>query len=342
MLEDQKLMRLVSANQQAIASMTHNQERRVPGHDRVAVDTHQGRVAFSRAGSLQWNPRAELIGILMTDIDRWRWWWVLPGGEVGSTAFRLNAAFAVGQREGVETLTSRNPNVARAKDAVALAQLCAVLAGAQGVHAERGIDRVTYYALFDAAVGAGDRAPANGQQYSTMLPPAPPVPRALASQTAPAGIGTEAPIGGQPSLRAPLRSIFPGAPTSAASEALIARPTSSPQATAPVGAPDRTLVRALAHCALQLMRNELPGGFRQAVVIFLVDVRAGKLRFSSQLVASDQNADLVVLDPSPQMMRAVEQLVTEDVQLGNGRWTRLTIRLLATESGASLDVHVKG
>ena len=341
MLEDQKLVRLVSANQQAIATMTHNQERRVIGHDRVTVDNHQGRVSFLRAGSILWNPRAELIGILMTDIDRWRWWWVLPGGEVGSTAFRLNAAFAVGQREGVDTLTSRNPNVARAKDAVVLAQLCAVLAGAQGVHAERGIDRVTYYALFDAVMGAGDRAASSAQQYSTMLPPAPPAPRELAPQTAPAGIGTEAPIG-QPSSRAPLRSVFPGAPTSAAAEAMIARPSPSPQAKAPVGAPDRTLVRALAHCALQLMRNELPGGFRQAVITVYVEVRAGKLRFSSQLVASDPNADLVVLDPSPQMMRAVEQLVTEDVQLGNGRWTRLTVRLLATENGASLDVQVKG
>jgi hypothetical protein len=338
MFDDPKLTRLVELHQQAVVTMAHEQARRTNGHDRVVLDVDQGRAAYLREGFLQWNPRAELVGILMTDIERWRWWWVMPGAETGAKDLRLNAAFAAGQRAGIETLTSRNPKVANEKQALVLARLCAALAGAQGVHVERAMDRVTYYALFDAA--PGERS--NEQQYTTQLPPAPSTRRPPAD-----GVGMEASLPQLGSVRAPLSSVALDAPPppsgvgGAAGTPALASMFPPPATSALARAPDRTLVRAVAHCAHQLVRHELPAGFRQAVVVVYVEIRGAKLRFSSHLVATDRNAELIVLDPSPQLMRAVEDLVAEDVRSGNGRWTRLTIRLTATATGASLDVQVK-
>ena len=339
MFDDLKLTRMLGAQQQAVVAMAHDQARRTNGHDRVVLELDHGRVAYLRDGYLQWHPRFELIGILMTDVERWRWWWVMPGAETGNTNLRLNAAFAEGQRAGVETLTSRNPAIANEKQAQAIARLFAVLARAQGVHAEQGFDRVTYYALFDAPAGEA----VDAQQYTTVLPPAPPSSRRSAAV---GGIGTATPLPLLGTMRPPLSSVGMEEPLPSSAPAPQRAPLASmippPASPSPARAPERALVRAVAHCAHQVVRHELPAGFRQAVVVIYVDVRGAKLRYSSQLAVTDSDAELMVIDPTPQMMRAVEELVSTDARSGNGRWSRLTIKLTATANGASLDVQVKG
>jgi hypothetical protein len=336
MLEDQKLMRLVTTQRDAMTSMMREFESRTHGCDRVAVDAERGRITYFQGGLVHWDACAELIGIFMTDIERWRWWWVLPGTETAKKQ-RIDVAFATGKDGGVHTLTARNPSVSTENEARLLARLCASLAAAHGVHAESGPDRVTYYALFQEseAVAAGPHA-AMAQQYNTMLPPSAmippssrgPLPRPPASPA----------VALPPPPRAPLMSMFPGAP---APKDAPPPSTRIPRTDVPPRVPARELVRPLALHAHALVVQQVPGGFRNAVVVLYTEVRAGKVRFSVLVVASDPRGDLVVLDATPDMMQDVQTLLTEDARSGNGAWTRLTIHLTPTASGASMDVQVK-
>lgn len=330
MLEDQKLMGLVKSRREAMSSMMREHAGRTRGCDRVEAEPDRGRVLFLKGGTVHWDARAELIGIFMTDIERWRWWWVLPGAETAGK-LRLDAAFAAGKEGGIHTLTARTPPVSTEKDASLLAQLCASLAGANGVYAESAFDRITYYALFV-------REPEAGQQYNTMLPPAsmgPPSSRLPGPPASPPS-GLRLP----PPPRSPMMSMAPEAPSPASD---VASPPSSslPRQHGPARVPSRELVRPLALHAHTLVTKQLAGGFRQAVVVLYTENRGGKVRFSVSVVASDRQGDLVVLDSTPEMMQAIQTLLSKDARSGNGPWTRLTVLLASTPSGASMDVQIK-
>jgi hypothetical protein len=329
MLEDPKLIRMINSRQEAIAAMMQGYANRTQGCDRVVVDKQGGRISFFFGVLPRWTPRAELVGIFMTDIERWRWWWVMPGTETASGS-RLDAAYAAGKEAGIDTLTARNPAVSTEKEAALLARLCASLAGAAGVHGEKDYDRVSYYALFPEDE-AGAPGPANPQQYNTVLPP----PSSRPSIRHPV-MPPPKPAGGAPAMQSPLMSLFPGAHPSPDASA-----PGNPPAEKPVQLPARDLIRPVAQHAHGMVLQHMPDGFHQAVMVLYVEVRGGKLRFSALVVASDPRGNLTVLDPSTDLMQAVQTLLAEDARSGNGRWTRLTIHLTSTPSGAALDVHVK-
>lgn len=330
MLEDPKLIRMVNSRQEAIATMMQGYANRTQGCDRVVVDKQGGRISYFRGALPRWTPRAELVGVFMTDIDRWRWWWVMPGTETSSGS-RLDAAYSAGKEAGIDTLTARNPSVSTEKEASLLARLCASLAGAVGVHSEKDYDRITYYALFadDEESAAG-----RGQQYDTVLPP----PSARPSIRHPV-MPAPKPSAGRAASNSPLMSLFPGAPTAPAGNE--APPSGESITERPVQLPARGLVRPVAQHAHAMVLQHLPNGFHQAVMVLYVEVRGGKLRFSALVVVSDPEGNLTVIDPSTDLMQAVQTLLAEDARSGNGRWSRLTIHLTSTPTGASLDVHVK-
>ena len=134
-------------------------------------------------------------------------------------------------------------------------------------------------------------------------------------------------------------SLFPGAPPAQTNPDAPA--LGKPAAEKPVQLPARELIRPVAQYAHGMVLRHMPDGFHQAVMVLYVEVRGGKLRFSALVVASDPRGNLTVLDPSPDLMQSVQTLLAEDARSGNGRWTRLTIHLTSTPSGASLNVHVK-
>lgn len=332
MIEDPKLIRMVNSRQEAITAMMQGHAHRTEGCDRVVVDKQGGRVSYFRGAVPRWTPRAELVGIFMTDIDRWRWWWVMPGTETSSGS-RLDAAYSAGKEAGIDTLTARNPSVSTQKEAALLARLCASLAGAVGVHSEKEYDRITYYALFPDNDEASP-GPVDGQQYNTVLPP----PSARPSVRHPVMPPPKS-SAGRSALHSPLMSLFPGAPPTPpdpASPAVDKLP-----AERPVQLPARELIRPVAQHTHAMVLQHMPKGFHQAVMVLYVEVRGGKLRFSALVVVSDPQGNLAVLDPSMELMQAVQSLLSEDARSGNGRWGRLTLHLTSTPSGVSLDVHVK-
>jgi hypothetical protein len=105
--------------------------------------------------------------------------------------------------------------------------------------------------------------------------------------------------------------------------------------------PARELVRSVTQRVHALVLQHLPNGFRQAVMVLYIEPRDGKLRFSALVVATDSHGDLAVIDPSTDLMQAVQTLVAEDARSGNARWSRLTVHLTSTPTGASTDVRVK-
>jgi hypothetical protein len=96
----------------------------------------------------------------------------------------------------------------------------------------------------------------------------------------------------------------------------------------------------IANITLTAVVSAMPQGFHQALLVVDVTVAEAKARFSAVVVATDANGELKAI-PTPQsVMDGVGLLIVEDVKSGNGRWSRLLVRLSQKENRVTLQVHV--
>ena len=91
--------------------------------------------------------------------------------------------------------------------------------------------------------------------------------------------------------------------------------------------PKLSLVQPLADGAATELSREVPGGFREAVVVVTLDVEKGKARYFVQVVACDASGELWTPDASMDLVQLAGALIAEDARDGNGRWQRLVLRL---------------
>lgn len=346
MHHDQTYQRLMQLLERDIKNMLERQNARIRGHDEINLDLGRGEVVYARGNKPLWTARAELIGSFLRDVSIWRWWWY--GSDRPVTRSPMNTAYAAGQSHGVKMLTSAQPIVRDDREAVLLANVCAALAKAQGVHLAQSGERMTFYALFgarDAFDSTTTEAPsspgrrsrpgddgATEHLHGTLLPVEDPMP----------------PVG---EARPPIMSIAPGAfgplppvspppmPTVPAGTAEVAPVAPTAPATA-ITEPPRPLVMPLAKLALASVVTHLPG-FQQALVTLDLQVQDnGRARFFVVVSATDMEGNLVAV-PTPQgLMEAARDLIAEDARRGNGRWHRLTARLKNKPTGISVRVKV--
>ena len=104
-------------------------------------------------------------------------------------------------------------------------------------------------------------------------------------------------------------------------------PKAEPTKPPPVREPKAKVLAPLVEAAAQLLAGEVPGGFAQAVVIVQLEVDGQRARFFVQIVATDANADLWTPEATPDVGRAAAKVIADDALDGNGRWTRLVLRL---------------
>jgi hypothetical protein len=93
--------------------------------------------------------------------------------------------------------------------------------------------------------------------------------------------------------------------------------------------------------AAQAIAVMFPKGVHQALVLVTIDVALGKMRFHVQLVAHEEGGDLSTPETTPELLRAVTTMIAEDTSDGNGRWSKLTLRLTKTERETCVEVDVR-
>ena len=225
------------------------------------------------------------------------------------------------------------------REAVLLANVCASLASAQGVHLAQHGDRSTFYALFDGQPGEAARAPDRGSGPQAPAPSSPhderesmlrvdePIPEVGATRKPIMSMPPTA-MGPLPPVRPPPPPAIPGVASPA--------PASPPV----VKEPPRELVMPLAKLALASVVTKLPG-FQQALITLNLQVHeGGRARFFVVVVASDVEGNLMAVPTPEGLMEAARDLIAEDARRGNGRWRRMTARLKNKPTGISVRVEV--
>jgi hypothetical protein len=116
-------------------------------------------------------------------------------------------------------------------------------------------------------------------------------------------------------------------------------PKVEPAKPPPVREPKAKVLAPLVEAAVAMLARAVPGGFAQAVVIVQLEVDGKRARFFVQIVATDANADLWTPEATPEIGGAAAKVIAEDALDGNGRWTRLVLRLQrATREASVLEV----
>jgi hypothetical protein len=335
---DDRFARLMQLLQLEIARMLEQHNDRIRGHDEVNLDLGRGAVVYVRHNKTLWVGRVELIGTYLRDMSVWRWWWY--GGDRPVTRSPLNAVYAAGQSHGVRLLTSPQPVVHDEREAVLLANVCAALAKARGVHLAQSGDRMTFYALYDPRKPSAASEPevtplpaTEGEStvvhHDSLIPVGEPISPVTTTRQPimsmpPSTFGPLPPVR-LPPLKAPR---IENAPLPPATES-------------PLREPDRALVMPLAKLAMTAVVTHLTSGFQQALVTLDLQVQENRrARFYVVIVASDMDGNLVAV-PTPQgIMEAARDLIAEDARQGNGRWRRLTARLRNRPTGISVRVEV--
>jgi len=329
-----KFRRLALLMEPDVQRMIEKHAQRVAGHDNVRFDERSGLVTFSRQGSVVSQPRAEKIGEWVPELALFRWWFV--GIKFGEHAHRrLDVAYREGEQYGMPELITETITLDSASEADTVAFLAAQLARADGVLRATQGERVVYFALFDQKPSDAPRAP---DLRDTSVNSASQRPSWMSSD----------PFSVAPPQRHERTSLRPGshtmppvAPIEVSSDDGfdIPRPPRTPSLAAPVREPTREIFMPVAQTALGDIAAAVPG-FGQALVVVRVDTTPGKGRFFVQLVAVDNEGDLIALDPSRALLEAAGRMIADDARDGNGRWHKLAARLRPTERGASVDLDV--
>jgi hypothetical protein len=105
--------------------------------------------------------------------------------------------------------------------------------------------------------------------------------------------------------------------------------------------PDRELVTPLAQIAVKAVDRALPGGFGQVLMTLVVDNHEGKTGVAMTIVASDRRGDLVSVDNPSGLFELVESLLRADALSGNGRWSKLILRVRAHPTKLVMGVEVR-
>lgn len=339
MHHDERYQRLMQLLEREIAHMLERHNARIRGHDDLDLDLGRGLVVYLQRNKTLWMGRAELIGTFMRDVSIWRWWWF--GSDRPVTRSPLNAVYAAGQSHGVRMLTSGQPIVHDEREAVLLANVCAALAKADGVHLAQNGERMTFYALYateeqtardrlnHASVAPPSPATEGGStvvHYDSLVPAQDPMPttRQPIMSMPPTAFGPLPPVRPPPVMHVPVDAV-----------------SAAPAAETPVREPARELVMPLAKLALASVVTNSPAGFLQALLTLDLQVQeGGKARFFVVVVATDLEGNLVAMPTPHGLMEAARDLIAEDARSGNGRWHRLTARLKNKPTGISVRVQV--
>ena len=362
---DDKFRRFATLMQGEVNAMRERQGSRVAGADAVEFDAASGLAAWMRSGNVLWRARSELIGSFSPEIGLFRWSWAGRQTELGAS--KIDKVYREGQRHQIGQLACESLAIEVENEADALAKIAAVLVHADGIVRREEGTRIAFYALFDgasestASMGAvSSNPPRTGAAGSARPSPTSQLPlneaQANAPAFRPAAVGAAysiAPLApGASSARRPTvspRSIAPMAPIELSPDMHLApapRPSAVPAVSsaapsAPIREPSREAFFPVAQQALAAIAVALPQGFHQALLVITLDLQESKSRFFLQLVASDDQGNLVSLDPSRELFEATGKMIAEDARSGNGRWRKLAARLSATSRGAAVDVEVK-
>lgn len=116
-----------------------------------------------------------------------------------------------------------------------------------------------------------------------------------------------------------------------------------PQAGAerPIREPERELVTPLAQIAVRAVDRALPGGFGQVLMTVVVDSYDDKSRMAVSIVASDRRGDLVSVENPRELFELVAQFLRADALSGNGRWSKLIIRVRPHPTKLVMGVEVR-
>lgn len=358
----EKFRRLARLVEPDVQRMVDRHAQRVAGYDNARFDDRTGIVSYQHQGALIWQPRAEKIGEWSDDLALFRWYWYgVRWGE--GPQRRLDIVHREGESYGLVELVTDTVQVDSDAEAVAIAELAAQLARADGVLRVKQANRVLFFALFDGkpsdaprAEGGRSTPPSQRPDWMTNDPHEQPTrdPRHFT----PAPIGSAKTFSVKPPPRhdssvsmrpGGSRTLAPARPVEVSADdgfdAIPAAPPPLPRIPMPgaprlpVREPARDIFMPVAQVALGEVASSLPG-FGQAILVLRVESSQGKGRFFVQLVALDSEGDLIALDPSRGLLDAAAKMIADDAREGNGRWSKLAARLRPTERGAKVDIDV--
>lgn len=359
-----KLRRVALLMEPDVQRTLEKQAHRVAGHDGARFDDRTGTMVFSRNGGVLWQPRAERIGDWLPDLGMFYWWW--HGTKFAEfPRSKLDVIYREGQNYALPELTTDSVGAESLDDAELLAHLALQLLRADGLHRSRAVDRVSWFALFGGGASEAPRMPSDAASLrDTSVNSASQRPAWLTTDPHEAGVGSGpafvpakvgAPKGAwsiapPPSRPSGERAALLGArtmpPVEVSPEPVVDAIPKAPRAPAPpppnlpVREPTREIFMPVAQTALAEVAATVPQ-FAQALVVVRVEaVQPGKHRFFVQLVALDDDGDLISLDPSRALLDAATKMIADDARDGNGRWHKLAARLRPTARGASVDVEV--
>ncbi len=100
--------------------------------------------------------------------------------------------------------------------------------------------------------------------------------------------------------------------------------------------PARSLVLPVVHVANTMIRRVFRAPARSALLVVNVDTSRDKARFYVTLVAATEDGDLTALDTSRELLDAAGIMLVEDARSGNGRWSKLVVRIDCEGEGAAI------
>ncbi len=109
----------------------------------------------------------------------------------------------------------------------------------------------------------------------------------------------------------------------------------------PIREPDRELVTPLAQIAVRAVDRALPGGFGQVLMTVVVDTHDDRNHLGVNIVASDRRGDLVSVDNPRELSEIVTQFLRADALSGNGRWSKLIVRVRPHPTKLAMGVEVR-
>jgi len=104
----------------------------------------------------------------------------------------------------------------------------------------------------------------------------------------------------------------------------------------PIREPARSLVLPVVHVANTMIRRAFRVRARSALLVVNVDTSRDKARFYVTLVAATEDGDLSALDTSRELLDAAGIMLVEDARSGNGRWSKLVVRIDCEGEGAAI------
>lgn len=263
---------------------------------RVVVGTGPGGEPFRYYGErlATYSPRDGLL--------RWAW--------AGSpTTSHAETVFREGQARGLPQLTQSIVGDLGENEAMLLARLGALVAGANGVHVVREADEIVIVGLFERTRPFD----ASASRYSVPPPP----------------VTSKRPSPG-PS-RVAHRSLPPLPPVRE-----IYEPRRPPRK---IREPARALFLPVAESVLAALADAAPA-YQQALFVLSVSIEStGRRRLVVGLVVLDEDGLLRALDPSSDLLEKAAHLVDADQRDGNGPWRKLTARILP-KAGGGATLHV--